>query len=419
MVVAAIFLFLTGVSAAAQDLQTRVREHQELVRQRIQEARERMAQRRTGQPTSNPYSRQYSAPSGTSAVQKPFYAEPQVVPSSMVASGADDAPEPQPVIAKPAHALAAAKPAPKPAAKPAVQERKATGAVVPSLPMKEIDTMAVTGEPPKAGPFEVGSAVWLGFWKGAIVGGLIGLIASLIVVVPMQLLRSPSMDPAKYTPATIFAIMVITGGALHSVNSAKVYDSWAKTLPVLGQILPASSQMPAADATIKMETFHSSTFGCSARLPEPVYLERKQVEGMWTTILTYKINDGALSMSFTRMPSPEEMLKQQQAKSPFAFAQGGMPVGQVIFDVEKGLDGAAKGSVDEMHGQASYTTHISNAGISGREVAGSIPEHNGQFRERIFIGGSNMYALLAVGKQEFVTSKPAQELFDSFQFHFN
>jgi hypothetical protein len=256
----------------------------------------------------------------------------------------------------------------------------------------------------------------LGWWKGALVGGVYGLLASCLLLIPLQLLRLRGVDPAKFNTASVAAVLLLTGAAVRGSNSSQVYDSWAKNFPFLLRLLPVApaSNSVNDEANRKLATFHSAAFVCSVQMPGPLYLQRKQIAKMSTTILTHQSEDGALVMSYSKMLSPEEMLQEQRARNPFSIGPASVP-GPVYFDVEKGLDGAAKGSVDEMHGKASYTMRVNCGPFPGREVAGSIAEHDGAFKERLFIGNGNLYAIMSVGKSNWVNSKRSERFLDSFQ----
>lgn len=439
----------------AQDLGTKVRQQQALVRQRIEEARGRMDQHRAVRETqTKPYVQTYgdqyatspgysyqNRSSGPTSYASPLYARQSFAVQRTVSGyGAQQKyaaqPVPPPGVQSPptipqlpplpaslhtvskssANISAQHKQHPPiPSAQSSVSKSAKSASINSKIQAIELDSMQETAEPSVRSLGQIGNAMWLGWWKGGIVGGVYGLIAACVVIIPLQLLRLRGVDPARYNTPAVAAVILMTSTGLSRLNSSKVYDSWAKTIPLLGQLLPAS-QAPNPqnkDNALKMATFHSAAYCCYVQMPEPVSLTRKLIMNMWTTTLTHQTADGAVIMSYTKMPSPEEMLKQQRAGSPFNAGPDPAP-GTVYFDIEKGLDGAAKGSVDQMHGKASSTTRIACGAFSGREVAGSIPAVDGRFKQRLFIGNGNLYQIGTLGKENWVNSKMSQQFLDSF-----
>jgi hypothetical protein len=184
-------------------------------------------------------------------------------------------------------------------------------------------------------------------------------------------------------------------------------DFLAHLLPFMGSVAPPP-QTPKSSSPMKFVSIKSESFQFRASLPEPFKLERKLVEKLWTTMVSHQEADGAFSVNYARLPSPEEMAKMANPN--------GYNGGPVTFDVERGLDGAAKSSVDYMHGKTTSTARIALLNkFSGREVEGTLPNNAGLFRERIYIVNGAVLQMTVVGKPAWVNSNEAYRFLDSLK----
>ncbi len=429
---------VSGPSSSAQDLETRVRQQQEEVRRKIEEGRARIHQSqqemqartsalRTGSSSTN--QGQYPQNYGSFGVTSP---SPDLsrnrgyptMPSHRMAAPSPSASEingSQNVWVPPAYSSLSSQGSPpskyKAASGSATGETKNAGSeenphrhhhkkhtADDTASYENFDQMKETGPPPSSG-----GIVWQGFWKGAFVGGLTGGAIALLFILPLQLLRLRGIDPSKYTAAAILAAIVASGASV-SRNSSNTYDQWAKTFPFLGTLLPASqSDLPSGP--LHFANYKSDGFQFAIALPQPIYLDRKIVQNLWTTTAVHQQQEGAFSISYLKIPPPAELAK---AVNPIMAS---MPSnGPITFDVQKGLDGAAKSSVEYIHGETTNQSQIGlNPDCPGREVEGKLPNGDGLFRQRIYIFNSNMYQLIVVGKPEWVNSSDAYKFLDSFK----
>jgi hypothetical protein len=157
------------------------------------------------------------------------------------------------------------------------------------------------------------------------------------------------------------------------------------------------------------EKIKSTSFEFSGILPEPFYLNRKLEKKMWLTTLQHNEGSNAYLIAYSRLPSLEDCWAMTHPLNP------GVPAGMVLtFDPDKGLEAMAEKSVEAMHGTIREKKPISVAGVNGRDLSGDLASGKAVFRQRVFIAGSNVYAIAVVGTKDFVNGADSNRFFQSF-----
>jgi hypothetical protein len=258
---------------------------------------------------------------------------------------------------------------------------------------------------------------WKGFWKGAIIGGIAGGIVGALAWVIGQLVRGAGPDTKSSRPNDGGSRLAVAGVAAATIavtlNFGQHYDQLDPSkLPLLRNIFPPE---PKVSTVRQFQPVYSQVFQFSLSIPQPFGLEHKEIAKLWTTILTHKEKDGAFMMAFATMPQPVQQAQPVSSGLPFSPVPTAYPP-RVSFDVERALDSSAQTSVDFIQGIVTHKAPITQNGLyPGREVEGTLPSHDGVFRERIYIANGNFYQLVVVGIPAWTNSDDAKKFLDSFK----
>lgn len=264
------------------------------------------------------------------------------------------------------------------------------------VPMKNLDTMSDRGAMFTAttglGPIARAAVI------GGFFGGLVGLVAWVISAVAGAI--SPTNKPQlqRILPLALFAgILPI----VNNVTTKREFDT--SKIPILNMLVTSEGAM-ANSGDKQFENVGSATFGCSITMPTPYTINRQDLLGMHVTTVNAEEKNGAFLMCYAKLPDA-------------LLHPGPNVLGQPqYFDVNRSLDGSAKGSVDAMKGKTTYQTALMLEGrYPGREIEGTIPEKKGLFRQRIYFADGNYYQTAVVGTAEVVNSRDAYKFLDSFK----
>ncbi len=170
---------------------------------------------------------------------------------------------------------------------------------------------------------------------------------------------------------------------------------------------------------LRFTPVYSFEFGVRIEMPEPYRKYR----------IIHKAEDSESSAIFDTNSTPVPESDRTYYAIVHEEASGGMALGftrmprlpQAIgnkyyhYDIEKGLDAAARQAVKGINGEVSYICAIDYKGKHpGREAEGALYDDAGIFRQRLYITGSGNYVHAAVyGDPVWVNSNQAYKFLDS------
>jgi hypothetical protein len=419
-------IVLLQSGALGQDFDTRLRQQQEELRRQVEENRLRMHeiqqqlqdnssnQRGSGGQQTIPkqYVQGYGD-SGSTPASQPTFTPPQslqyTIPQVFQVSPSVQQPLVTPGSVAPlkfTQALDATRSKTAPLARAKWHDSRSTSAT-PVTAHKagvgiDLDTMKEKPNP------TIGAIMAQNCMRGAIIGGILGGILGLFLWLCLQGLRFVGVNPGKYTPICgVLAAVVVVAGATNKMSGL---EDFAHKIPGFDALMQEAPQ--GKNAPIHFVAIKSDAFQFTALMPEPFSLERELIKRFWTTKILHQQEQGAFAFSYARLPSPEEMLRESNA----LYANANLSPGSISFDVERGLDGAAKSSVDFIHGTTINSGRLLLADkYPGRQIEGTLPNHAGLFRQRIYIFNGAYFQLLVMGKPDWTNSKDANKFLDSLK----
>lgn len=412
-------LVVSSLPTAAQDLDARVRQHQEEAHHRIEESRARMELRRQ-EMQSRYQTRGQNSPSSVGQYSQSYQQaspQPNVAPAAQPATTASGSAPPNQNAGKKAPGVTGqskAKLASK-SSSPSKTQSQTKGQVAATTAgtYLELDTMQEIKIPKPQ------SVNWDGVWKGAlrggIVGAIIGGIAGLLAWFFTLLQRGSARDSSNsQSQLLLMLVLVLTiPGTMFATSHPEEITS---TLPFLKPLFESLKTEPVSSGgPLRFAPMRSQSFLFVVSIPQPVGLERKIIEGMWTTMVQHLEPNGGYQMAYARLPSLAELRAKALQKQP-EWMRNSLATQSFHYDIQAGLDGAAKSSVDFIHGTTTYKTSIALDNVyPGRQVEGKLPNDQGIFRQRIYMANGIFYQLLVVGKPNFVNTKESDRFFDSFK----
>lgn len=249
--------------------------------------------------------------------------------------------------------------------------------------------------------------------RGAIAGTIAGALATLLAIAmraaayrafPKQRKDRREEQSGSFSMSTASVSLLIA----FSVAS----------LPIAQDAVKRIQTVDTPD-NLKFTPVYSYEFGVRIEMPEPFKKYR----------IIHKAEDTESSTMFDTNSTPVPATDRTYFAIVHEEAIGGMALGftrmprlpQAIgnkyyhYDIDKGLDAAARQAVKGINGEVSYTCPIDYKGKHpGRETEGKLYDDAGIFRQRLYITGSGNFVHAAVyGDPVWVNSNQAYDFLDS------